>query len=165
MKTKSMDMTKGPLLKKILLYTLPIMLTGILQLLFNAADLVIVGRYCGSVSVGAVGATTSLINLIVNFFIGLSTGTGVAVAHGLGAKNDQEVENTVHTAIPLAVMGGGVLTAVGVLASRPMLEWMGTPAANAWVKTVANATPATFIRKKRTKIMFSTTFSAPAMVK
>ena len=74
------SMTEGPLLKNIILYTIPIILTGVLQLLFNAADLVVVGRFCGSVSVAAVGATGSLINLIVTLFIGLSVGAGVMTA-------------------------------------------------------------------------------------
>ena len=78
MKQKSEMMIKGPLLKNIILYTIPIILTGALQLLFNAADLVVVGRYCGSISLGAVGATGSVTSLIVNLFIGLSMGSGVA---------------------------------------------------------------------------------------
>ena len=86
MKRKYSDMLQGPLLSGIILYTIPIILTSILQLLFNAADLVVVGRFCGSVSVAAVGATNSLTNLLVNFFIGLSVGAGVGVAHGLGSR-------------------------------------------------------------------------------
>ena len=93
---KTHDMTEGPLLKNIVLYTIPIILTSILQLLFNAADLVIVGRFKGSLSVAAVGATGSITMLIVNLFIGLSVGAGVTVAHALGAKKDQEVHRTIH---------------------------------------------------------------------
>lgn len=130
MKTKALDMTQGPFFKKILLYTLPIIATGILQLLFNAADLVVVGRFCGSVSVGAVGATGSLINLMVNFFIGFSTGSGARVAHALGAKQDNLVQKTVHTAIPLAIVSAMLLMVLGQLTSRPMLELMDTPAKN-----------------------------------
>ena len=104
MKDHSQKMLQGPLLRNIVTYTIPVILTGVLQLLFNAADLMVVGRYCGSVSVAAVGATTSLTNLIVNLFIGLSVGAGVTVAHALGAKNDDMVHRTVHTAIPAALV-------------------------------------------------------------
>ncbi len=121
-------MVEGGLFKKMILYTIPIVLTGILQLLFNAADLIMVGNFCGSLSVAAVGATGALINLLVNLFIGLSVGAGVAVAHALGAKKSKTVFETVHTAIPTAILGGAVLTVVGLLFSRNFLEMMGTPA-------------------------------------
>ena len=120
-------MLQGPLLPNIISYTVPVILTGVLQLLFNAMDLMVVGRFCGSVSVAAVGATTSLTNLIVNLFIGLSVGAGVTVAHSLGAKDDDSVHRTVHTAIPTALLCGAVLTAVGVLFSESFLTLMGTP--------------------------------------
>lgn len=125
--TNETDMTEGPLLKKIILYTLPIILTGILQLLFNAADLVVVGRFGSDTSVAAVGATSAIINLITNLFIGLSVGAGVAVAHGLGAGKSDEVHKTVHTAIPIAIVSGIILTVIGVCGSRTFLELMGTP--------------------------------------
>ncbi len=127
MKSNRMDMSNGPLFKKIVIYTIPIILTSILQLLFNAADLVVVGRFRGSASVGAVGATSSLINLITNLFIGLSVGAGVTVAQGLGAGDDEHVSHTVHTAIPAAIASGAVLTVVGVIFSEYFLELMGTP--------------------------------------
>ena len=95
MQSKSPDMCEGPLVGKIILYTIPIILTGILQLLFNAADLVVVGRCCGDISVAAVGATGALINLIVNLFIGLSVGAGVTVAHSIGAGRTEDVKRTV----------------------------------------------------------------------
>lgn len=120
-------MTEGPLLKKILLYTFPIILTGILQLLFNAADLVVVGRYCGRLSVAAVGATGAIINLMTNLFIGLSVGAGVSVAHALGAGHSKDVSRTVHTAIPIAIVSGIFLTIIGVLGSETFLRLMGTP--------------------------------------
>ena len=119
-------MCEGPLTKKIILYAIPVILTGVLQLLFNAADLVIVGRFCGSLSVAAVGATGALINLIVTVFIGLSVGAGVLVAQGIGAGNRDDVYRTVHTAIPSAVIGGLVLTVVGASCARLFLTWMGT---------------------------------------
>ena len=104
MKRLNQNMLEGPLFVNIVLYTIPIILTSILQLLFNAADLVIVGRFCGSISVAAVGATGSITNLMVNFFIGLSVGAGVTVAHGLGSHEDHVVHNTVHTALPTALV-------------------------------------------------------------
>lgn len=127
MKSQSMDMCNGPLLKKVVFYTVPIILTSLLQLLFNAADLVVIGQFCGSVYVGAVGATNSLINLIVNLFIGLSVGAGVTVAQALGAHDDVGVKNAVHTAIPVALVGGGILTVVGVAGAEQFLKWMSTP--------------------------------------
>ncbi len=127
MSAKSASLTEGPLLKSIIFYTIPIILTGILQLLFNAADLVVVGRYCGSLSVGAVGATGAVINLLVNLFIGLSVGACVSVAHGLGAGRKDDVEKTVHTSIPTALICGVILTVVGITQSRNILALMGTP--------------------------------------
>ena len=124
---KDLDLTTGPFLPKIIKYTLPIMATSLLQLLFNAADLVVVGQYCGDLYVGAVGATSALINLMVNLFIGLSVGAGVAVAHGIGAEDNESVHRVIHTAIPTALISGAVLTVVGILASRQFLIWMGTP--------------------------------------
>lgn len=118
---------EGPLALGILSYTIPIILTSYLQLLFNAADLVVVGRFCGSVSVAAVGATGAITNLIVNLFIGLSVGAGVSVAHAIGSKADEIVHRTVHTALLTALLGGVVLTAVGVAYSPTFLRWMDTP--------------------------------------
>ena len=122
-----MPMLEGNLFSGIINFTVPIILTSLLQLLFNAADLVVVGQFCGSVSVAAVGATGALTNLMVNFFIGLSIGTGVAVAHGIGSREDREVHCIVHTALPLSLVSGLVLTVLGVAFSRTFLHWMGTP--------------------------------------
>lgn len=127
MKRTNRSMLEGPLFSSIVAYTVPIILTSILQLLFNAADLVIVGQFCGSVSVGAVGATGAVTNLIVNLFIGLSGGAGVAVAHGIGGRQNEDVHRTVHTAIPVALIGGLILTFVGVVFSETFLQLMGTP--------------------------------------
>ena len=120
-------MLEGPLFWNIILYTIPIILTSLLQLLFNAADLVVVGRFCGSISVAAVGATGSLTNLMVNFFIGLSVGAGGTVAHGLGSHEDTVVSNTVHTALPTALVSGVFLTFIGIAFSETFLRLMGTP--------------------------------------
>ena len=127
MPSKSNDLSEGPLLKNILLYTIPIILTGILQLLFNAADLIVVGRYCGEMSVAAVGATGAIINLMINLFIGLSVGAGVTVAHGIGAGKEDFVRRTVHTAIPTALICGIIITIVGVTGSHTFLRLMDTP--------------------------------------
>lgn len=124
---KALNMCEGSLLKKTIVFTVPIMLTGILQLLFNAADLIVVGRFCGSNSVAAVGATSSLVNLIVNLFIGLSTGSGVAVARAIGANDDECVKQTVHTAIPTAIVSGLLVSVIGFFVSKPILNLMGVP--------------------------------------
>ena len=127
MKFDTQSIRKGPIFKNVVIYTIPIILTSLLQLLFNAADLIVVGWFCGSDSVAAVGATSSLTNLIVNLFIGLSIGAGVAVAQGVGSGNDKSTSDAVHTAIPVAAISGLILMVVGVLFSEPMLRLMGTP--------------------------------------
>ena len=126
-KEQSQRMLQGPLLPAILSYTFPIILTSILQLLFNAADLVIVGRWCGSVAVAAVGATGAITNLIVNLFIGLSVGSGVTMAHALGGRDSGGAHRTVHTTLPVALISGVILTVVGILLSEPLLRLMGNP--------------------------------------
>lgn len=127
MKRLDRSMLRGPLFPNIVVYTVPIILTSVLQLLFNAADLVVVGRFCGSVYVGAVGATGAITNLIVNLFIGLSVGAGVTVAHALGGREDEAVHRTVHTALPAALVSGVILTIVGVAFSETFLRLMDTP--------------------------------------
>ena len=124
---RSANMLNGPLWSSLISYTIPVILTSILQLLFNAADLVIVGRYSGSINVAAVSATGSITNLIVNLFIGLSIGAGVTVAHALGGHHKQEVQRIVHTAIPTALVGGIILSVVGILFSETFLKMMSTP--------------------------------------
>lgn len=126
-KSYEIDMCNGPLLGKLLLFTLPLMLSGILQLLFNAADIVVVGKFSGSHALAAVGSTGALINLFINVFIGFSIGTNVLVAQYFGAKDEKNVQETVHTSMLLAVIGGVFLIAVGLLLARTMLVWMGTP--------------------------------------
>ncbi len=126
-KDGSSNMLQGPILKNIIFYTVPIMLTGILQLLFNAADLIVVGRFCGSISVAAVGASGALTNLIVNLFVGISVGAGVTVAHAIGAGDRQATHRAVHTALPTAIVSGIIITLVGVLFSGDFLKMMGTP--------------------------------------
>lgn len=126
-KSYEMDMCNGALFVKIVSFAIPLMLSGILQLLFNAADIVVVGRFAGSQSLAAVGSTSALINLLVNVFIGLSIGANVLVARFFAAQKVRELEETVHTAMLMAVAGGGILTVVGVVLARPLLELMGTP--------------------------------------
>lgn len=126
-KSYEIDMCHGPLLGKILMFSIPLMLSGILQLLFNAADIVVVGRFAGSQSLAAVGSTSSLINLLINVFIGLSVGANVLIARYYGAGQEKEVSDTVHTAVLLSIISGIFLCVVGVVLARPLLELMGTP--------------------------------------
>lgn len=126
-KSYEIDMCHGPLLGKILLFSVPLMLSGILQLLFNAADVVVVGRFAGSQSLAAVGSTGSLINLLINIFIGLSVGSNVLIARYYGGGQEKEVSDTVHTAILLSIISGLILCVTGVVLARPLLELMGTP--------------------------------------
>lgn len=112
---------------QIIRYIVPLILTGILQLLYNAADNIVVGRFDGSNALAAVGSTGSLINLIVNVFIGLSVGTAVAVAHDYGAGDYNGVQRTVHTSILVSIFSGIIVGAFGCLCSGTFLEWMDTP--------------------------------------
>lgn len=121
------DMINGPLLGKILRFSIPLMLSGILQLLFNAADIVVVGQFTGSDALAAVGSTGSLNNLIVNIFLGLSIGSSVLVAQYYGAQDWKNVQDVVHTSVLLSAVTGVVLVLVGVPLVGPLLELMGTP--------------------------------------
>lgn len=127
-KTYEIDMCHGPLFGKIMIFSIPLMLSGILQLLFNAADVVVVGRFAGSQSLAAVGSTSSLINLLINIFMGLSVGANVLIARYYGAGQEKEVSDTVHTSILLSLISGVFLTVIGVVLAKPLLELMGTPA-------------------------------------
>lgn len=126
-KTYEMDMCNGPVLKKILIFSIPLMLSGVLQLLFNAADIIVVGRFAGSQSLAAVGSTTALINLLINIFIGLSVGANVVVARAYGGWRDKDVSEAVHTAIAVSIVSGVILIVMGFVFSKLMLELMGTP--------------------------------------
>ena len=127
-KSYKIDMCNGPVLPKIIAFSLPLMLSSCLQLLFNAADVVVVGQFAGSESLAAVGSTTSLINLLTNLFIGLSIGANVTVAHSLGSRDEQATRDNVHTAISLSILSGLVLIVIGLLFTKPILVWMGSPA-------------------------------------
>lgn len=126
-KKYEMDMCSGSILKKMLLFSLPLMCSSILQLLFNAADIIVVGNFAGDNSLAAVGANTALINLMVNFFMGFSVGANVLVAGYYGAKREEDLSKTIHTAIMLSIYSGIILTAVGVLFARQLIIMMQTP--------------------------------------
>lgn len=124
---REVDMTKGILLPKILKFALPLMFTGILQLLFNAADMMVVGRFVGDTALAAVGSTGNIVNLLVNLFIGLSVGSGIVMAKHYGAKKQEEASELVHTSMPLALILGIVVTVFGLILARSLLELLKTP--------------------------------------
>ena len=126
-KTHRIDMCSGTLADKILIFALPLMASSLLQLLFNAADVVVVGRFAGKEALAAVGSNTSLINLMINLFVGLSVGTNVVVARDLGAGRHDNVSRSVHTAITLALASGVAMMIFGVVMVRQLLEWMSSP--------------------------------------
>ena len=122
-----LDLTDVPLLPGIFKYTLPLILSGILQLMFNAADLVVVGHFSGEMALAAVGATGSLINLIINLFLGLSVGAASGTARYYGARNKEGVHRMVHTSILISLIGGFAVLLIGLGLSKTFLVWMGTP--------------------------------------
>ncbi len=123
-KRKTLDMTNGPFLKKIFIFALPLMATGLLQLLYNSADTAIVGKFAGSQALAAVGSTGSLINLIINVFIGLSMGSGVMVARHIGSGDEKRVSKCVHTAMLLGLVSGIVVAVIGFFMSGTFLKLM-----------------------------------------
>ena len=125
--TRTGDLTSGPLLKKIILFSLPLAASSILQLLFNAADVVVVGRFAGSTALAAVGSNGALINLLVNLFVGLSLGANVVAARCFGAKDERGVQNTVQTSVTLGLVSGVLLAFVGFFVARGLLELMSCP--------------------------------------
>ena len=122
------DMCNGSIMDKLISFSLPLMLTSILQLMFNAVDIIVVGRFSGSQALAAVGSTTALINIFTNLFIGISLGANVLAARYYAAGRDKEMSEAVHTAIALALVSGIIMAFVGVGASRFALELMDTPA-------------------------------------
>ncbi len=122
------DMCNGSIMDKLISFSLPLMLSGILQLMFNAVDIVIVGRFTGSQALAAVGSTSALINVFVNLFIGVSLGSNVLAARYYASGRAKEMSETVHTSILFALISGIVMAFVGLFFSRPALELMGTPA-------------------------------------
>lgn len=121
------DMCNGPILSKMLLFALPLMASSILQLLFNAADTIVVGKFAGDHALAAVGSNGSLINLLVNLFMGLSVGTNVLVARYHAAKQEKDLQDTIHTSVFLSMISGVFLAIVGFISARILLEWMQTP--------------------------------------
>ena len=120
-------MCNGSIMDKLISFSLPLMLSGILQLMFNAVDIIVVGRFSGSVALAAVGSTTALINVFTNLFIGISLGANVLAARFFAAGKEKEMSETVHTAITLALISGVIMAFVGLIFSRGALELMDTP--------------------------------------
>ena len=123
----SLDMTCGPFLKKIMIFSVPLILTGILQLAYNTADVIVVGRFVGKEALAAVGSTGSLVNLFLNVFLGLSMGSGVMVARYIGARDDKSVSDSVHTSMLLSVICGVFIGIIGYFFSGQMLRLMKVP--------------------------------------
>ncbi len=131
-KKYEIDMTEGPLLPKILLFSIPLMISSVLQLLFNAADIVVVGQFSGDETLGAncvaaIGSTGAVINMLLSVFMGLSVGVNVLAARYFAAKQKREMKETVQTTVALALIGGVIIAVIGILASKPILEMMGSP--------------------------------------
>ncbi|WP_308585977.1 MATE family efflux transporter [uncultured Holdemanella sp.] len=127
MRSYQVDMCNGPIFKKLIIFAIPLILSGCLQLLFNAADIIVVGRFTGSEALAAVGSTSALINLLVNLFIGISVGANVVLGKYIGARDDENASKTVHTAIFISIVGGIFMIFIGFFFSKPLLELMATP--------------------------------------
>ena len=123
-----MNLTVGKIPGKVIRYTIPVILTALVQLLFNAADLVVVGQFCGSASVAAVGSTTAFTHLFIELFLGFSSGVGSSTAQAIGAGDDSRVSKVVHTALPLALLCGTTMSIIGISLSRTGLRFLNTPA-------------------------------------
>lgn len=126
-KNYEIDMLHGAILPKLLRLSVPLMLSSVLQLLFNAADIIVVGNFASEYSLAAVGATTALVNLMTNLFLGLSTGANVIVSRYMGEGNSEKVSRTVHTSIFFAIVSGLLLTAAGIIFAGQLLTLMQTP--------------------------------------
>ena len=125
--SKSIDMLNGPLLTKLVFFAMPIALTSVLQQLFNSADIVVCGRFVGSVALAAVGANAQIINLFINSFLGLSVGANVMIANYIGAGKTHKIYNVVHTAMTFAIIFGLLIAVLGLFFSRSLLVFLGTP--------------------------------------
>lgn len=130
-----MDMTEGSILPKLIRFALPVIATSLIQQLFNTADTIVVGRWGGEtpeaceIALSAVGASTPLVSLLINFFVGLSVGAGIIVSHAVGAKEEYKVKKTLHSSVLLAMLFGALLAVCGFVFAPPLLEWMDTPEA------------------------------------
>lgn len=127
-KQYEIDMCNGPILSRMLRFSIPLMCSSVLQLLFNAADIVVVGRWAGDNSLAAVGSNTALIGLLTNLFVGLAVGANTLAAKYYGAHDQEELRKTVHSSMLLSLISGLILTVVGVVGARTILIWMQTPA-------------------------------------
>ena len=126
-KKHEIDMIEGPILSRMLVFAFPLVCSNILQLLFNAADIIVVGRFGSENSLAAVGSTSSLINLLVNLFVGLAIGCNVLTARYQGARKESDVSETVHTSIALSIVSGVAMGIIGIVVAAPILELMETP--------------------------------------
>ncbi len=127
MNKKQIDMLNGSLWDKILLFALPLAFTGILQQLFNAADIAVIGQFVNADAMAAVGSNAPLISLLVNFFVGISLGSNVVIANAIGSRDNETVEKAVHTSILIALIGGIFISVVGEIIAEPMLHLLGVP--------------------------------------
>ena len=128
MARKTVDMTNGPIMSRLIVFIIPLILSSLLQQLYNTADMIVAGRFIGANALAAIGATGSLYNLIINFINGLAAGASTVVAQNQGAKDTEAVHRSVHTSIAIAIIGGCLIAVVGNIICRPMLEFMETPA-------------------------------------
>ncbi len=126
-KSKSMDMINGPLIKNILIFSVPLMLSNLLQIAFNATDTIVVGRFSGSDALAAVGNASSSINLIVSLMSGISVGVNIDIARNIGHGNKERIPEHVGTSFFLAIVGGILITIMGLVFAKPLLNWMNTP--------------------------------------
>lgn len=126
-KEQTIDMVNGPLLQNIIIFSVPLMLTQFLSILFNAADTIVVGKFAGELALAAVGATGSLCFLLTSLFNGLSIGSNVVIARAFGSNDEERIHSAVHTAMMIAIMGGLFLAVAGFFIARPMLQIMSTP--------------------------------------
>ncbi|MBQ8850323.1 MAG: MATE family efflux transporter [Clostridia bacterium] len=164
-KAKEVNLTERPFLKKIITYIIPLVFTGLLQSLYNAADLVIVGRFRGPGALAAVGTTGALTNLILGLFMGLSVGAGVVVAHHIGALEYKKVSRVVHSAVALSAALGVIMGGIGFIFSRTFLSWMGTvdspdyptlTQATLYLRIIFCGAPASFVYNYCTSIVNAT---------
>jgi len=124
---RQMDMIQGPIFSKLIVFSIPVILSGVLQLLFNAADVIVVGRFTGSRALAAVGSTSSLINLLINLFLGISIGANVLVGQYIGARDVENAQKAIHTGILFSLFGGLFMGVFGFFAAGTLLSWMATP--------------------------------------
>ena len=157
---KTVDMTEGPFLKKMIVFAIPIIISGLLQCFYNAADLVVVGQFRGDVAVAAVGSTGSITSLCVSLFLGLSVGAGVCVAHHIGAHEEEDARRVLHTSVLLALILSAVVAIFGFICAGPLLKLMDTPAevlpyATLYLKIIFLGTPGSMLYNYLSSIMRS----------